>query len=147
MRSLCSQLCLFSKLQKDILPLVLKMSVIWHETKRKGGKNCMWLKIGRLSKTLSRREPTLLQQARKKNFVTSVQLWYRVTGRMSEDTILLYISLQWRRLWLLTRLHTWASLVAQTVKNLPVIQETLVWSLGQEDPLEKEKATHSSILA
>ena len=40
-----------------------------------------------------------------------------------------------------------ASLVAQKVKNLPAIQETRVWSLGQEDPLEKGKTTHSSILA
>ena len=40
-----------------------------------------------------------------------------------------------------------ASLVAQMVKNLPAMQETQVWSLGQEDPLEKEMATHSSILA
>ena len=40
-----------------------------------------------------------------------------------------------------------ASLVAQTVKNLPAMWETLVWSLGQEDPLEKGMATHSSILA
>ena len=41
----------------------------------------------------------------------------------------------------------WASMVAQTVKNLPVVQETLVQSLGQEDPLEKGMATDSSILA
>ena len=41
----------------------------------------------------------------------------------------------------------WASLVAQTVKNLPTMQETQVQSLGQEDSLEKEMATHSSILA
>ena len=41
----------------------------------------------------------------------------------------------------------WASLVAQTVKNLPAMQEASVRSLGQEDPLEKEMATHSSILA
>ena len=40
-----------------------------------------------------------------------------------------------------------ASLVAQLVKNLPVMQETWVRSLGREDPLEKEMATHSSILA
>ena len=32
------------------------------------------------------------------------------------------------------------------VKNLPAMQETRVWSLGREDPLEKEMATHSSIL-
>ena len=37
-------------------------------------------------------------------------------------------------------------LVAQTVKNLPAMCETWVWSLGQEDPLEKGMATHSSIL-
>ena len=39
------------------------------------------------------------------------------------------------------------SLVAQTVKNPPAIQETRVRSLGQEDPLEKGMAIHSSILA
>ena len=37
--------------------------------------------------------------------------------------------------------------VAQTVKNVPEVQETRIWSLGQEDPLEKGLATHSSILA
>ena len=37
--------------------------------------------------------------------------------------------------------------LAQSVKNLPAIQETWVWFLGQEDPLEKEMATCSSILA
>ena len=40
-----------------------------------------------------------------------------------------------------------ASLVVQLVKNLPVMQETQVQSLGQDDPLEKQMATHSSILA
>ena len=40
----------------------------------------------------------------------------------------------------------WVSLVVQT-KNLPAMQETRVRSLGWEDPLEKGKATHSSILA
>ena len=39
-----------------------------------------------------------------------------------------------------------ASLVAQLVKNLPLMRETWVLFLGQEDPLEKGKATHSSIL-
>ena len=41
----------------------------------------------------------------------------------------------------------WASLAAQRVKRPPPMQETRVRSLGQEDPLEKEMATHSSILA
>ena len=40
-----------------------------------------------------------------------------------------------------------AFLIAQLVKNLPAMQEAWVRSLGQEDPLEKEMATHSSILA
>ena len=40
-----------------------------------------------------------------------------------------------------------ASLVAQTVKSLPAVLETQIQSLGQEDPLEKEMAAHSSILA
>ena len=43
--------------------------------------------------------------------------------------------------------YSWASLVAQLVKNLPAMRETWVQSLGWEDPLEKEMATHSSILA
>ena len=42
---------------------------------------------------------------------------------------------------------SWASLVAQRLKRLPLIRETRVRSLGQEDPLEKEMATHSSTLA
>ena len=42
---------------------------------------------------------------------------------------------------------SWASLVAQLVKNPPAVRETWVRSLGWEDPLEKGKATHSSILA
>ena len=43
--------------------------------------------------------------------------------------------------------YCWASLVAQLVKNLPPVRETWVRFLGWEDPLEKGKATHSSILA
>ena len=46
-------------------------------------------------------------------------------------------------LWLALEL----SLVSQMVNNLPAMWETWVWSLGWEDPLEKGKATHSSILA
>ena len=43
--------------------------------------------------------------------------------------------------------HSMASLVAQRLKHLPAMQETQVRFLGQEDSLEKEMATHSSILA
>ena len=43
--------------------------------------------------------------------------------------------------------YSWAYLVTRLVKNLPAMRETWVWSLGWEDPLEKGKATHSSIVA
>ena len=43
--------------------------------------------------------------------------------------------------------YSWASLVAQLIKNPPAMRETWVQSLGWEDPLEKGKATHSSIVA
>ena len=43
--------------------------------------------------------------------------------------------------------YSWAFLVTQLVKNPPAMQETWVQSLGWEDPLEKGKATHSTILA
>ena len=44
-------------------------------------------------------------------------------------------------------MYIWASLVSQMVKNLPAVREAQVGSLGQEDPLEREMATHSSGLA
>ena len=47
----------------------------------------------------------------------------------------------------MTHKATWASLVAQMVKHLSAMQVTWIQSLGWEDPLEKEMATHSSILA
>ena len=50
---------------------------------------------------------------------------------------------QWESL---TSPTVWASLVAQLVKNLPAMQKTLVQFLGQEDPLQKGWANHSSIL-
>ena len=43
--------------------------------------------------------------------------------------------------------YSWASLVAQLVKNPPAMQEILIRSLDQEDPLERGKVIHSSILA
>ena len=43
--------------------------------------------------------------------------------------------------------YSWASLVAQMIKNLPAMRETWVRSLGWDDPLEEGMATHASILA
>ena len=56
------------------------------------------------------------------------------------------VKIPWRRDRLPLQ-YSWASLVAQTVKNLPAVLETWVQSLGWEDPLEEGMATHSSILA
>ena len=53
---------------------------------------------------------------------------------------------KWAHL-LLSKEILWASLVAQTVKNPPTVQETQIQFLGWKDPLEKAMATHSSILA
>jgi len=61
-----------------------------------------------------------------------------VGGRFNREGIFIY-------LYIYT--HIWASLLAQRLKCLPAIRETQVRSLGQEDPLEKEMATHSRILA
>ena len=43
--------------------------------------------------------------------------------------------------------YSWAIMVAQIVRNLPATRETCVQSLGGEDPLDEEMATHSSVLA
>ena len=59
------------------------------------------------------------------------------------ETLWTMEDVQWRR-YLAASLN---SFVAQQVRSLPAMQETWVWSLGWEDPLEKEMATHSSILA
>ena len=48
---------------------------------------------------------------------------------------------------IINKLAKWAFLVVQMVKNLLAVWDTQVQSLGQEDPLEKEMATHSSVLA
>ena len=53
----------------------------------------------------------------------------------------------WKESYDQPRQNIRASLIAQLVKNLPAMQETWVQSLGWEDPLEKGKATHSTILA
>ena len=49
--------------------------------------------------------------------------------------------------YIISYIYLWASLVAKLVQNLSAMQETQVQSLGQEDPLEKEMTTHSTILA
>ena len=55
------------------------------------------------------------------------------------------VKIPWRKKGYLYQ-YSWASLVTQTVKNPPATQETWVRSLGREDPLEEDVATHSSIL-
>ena len=60
------------------------------------------------------------------------------------------IKFSWNKVWYINlKIHIYlrVSMVVQRVKRLPAMWETWVWSLGWEDPLEKEMATHSSILA
>ena len=80
-------------------------------------------------------------------------MWYK-KGMMKMYLLLKLIQVPWSiktmldfclLVWLTFFLRT--SLVAQTVKRLSTMRETRVWSLGREDPLEKEIVTHSSILA
>ena len=66
------------------------------------------------------------------------------SGKRESNTVVLVISRILKEKANFLTLHT---LVAQLVKNLPTVWETWVWSLGWEDPLEKGKAIHSSILA
>ena len=88
--------------------------------------------------------------------MASLQKWMKPELKTSSLSIM-YISILFGRKWvsknnfklIVLCLKIWVSPIAQLVKNLPAIQETLVRFLGQEDPLEKGWegwATHSSIL-
>ena len=85
---------------------------------------------------IKRNKPWMSQQY---GWISNILCWVKETCSKRLDSI--YIHLH----GILGKSQ--ASLIAQLVKNPTVIQETLVQSLGCEDPLEKRKATHSSILA
>ena len=84
------------------------------------------------------------------SLTTSFRVLGKLTGTLvsltSIDVGLFPSHLKW---WIVYVVYccSRASLGAQMVKNLPAMQETRVWPLGQEDPLEKGMATHSSTLA
>ena len=70
-----------------------------------------------------------------------LQLWKHMSVKQRSTSLVI------REMQIKTTTHSkGASLVAQLVKNPSAVQETWVWSLGGADPLEKEMATHSSIL-
>ena len=76
--------------------------------------------------------------------------WNIEKAREFQKKHLLLLHWQPLTVWITTNsrkfFKKWPSLVTQSVKNPPAMQETWVWSLGWEDPLEKGMATHSSIL-
>ena len=105
---------------------------------------------------------TLVHQWRRTRLLSNLGWNQNPLGRTHPPAFLLSLSLPplhclWQTVLAVDRVpeaafdyifgHSGASLVAQMVKNLPAMQKTWVLSLGQEDPLEKETATHSSILA
>ena len=65
-----------------------------------------------------------------------------ISIHVTVNDIILLLIFKW-----LSSIQLQASLLAQKVKNLPAMRETWVKSLGWEDPLEEDMATHSSILA
>ena len=80
-------------------------------------------------------------------FMVQLSLPYMTTGKTTALTRQTFVGRVMSLLFNMLSRLVLASLVAQMVKHLPTMQETWVQSLGQEDPLEKEMATHSSILA
>ena len=94
------------------------------------------LRLFPMSQLFASGDPNIGASASASVLPTSIQCWFplRLTG---------LISLLSKGLSSIFS----ASLVAQTIKNLPAMRETPVWSLGREDPLEKGMATHSSIPA
>ena len=61
---------------------------------------------------------------------------------LHESSLVIY----YMNMYIQISMYVWVSLMAQMVRCLPAVQKTQVWSLGWEDPLEKEMATHSSTL-
>ena len=95
--------------------------------------------------------------AQERNIYKITYMYFLIKkGIRSKNVLLLKVSwgknypdpkLPWCIFHVRFRYWAGASLVAQMVKNLPALWETHIWSLGQEDLLEKGMATHSSILA
>ena len=82
-------------------------------------------------------------RARMSNF-TSVHYDRKISGQLRSQR---KYSCSFMQIFIEHLLCIWEAAVAQRVKCLPAMQETWVRSLGREDPLEKEMATHSSTLA
>ena len=80
-------------------------------------------------------------------FMVQLSYPYMTTGKTTVLTRQTFVGRVMSLLFNMLSRLVLASLVAQMVKHLPTMQETWVQSLGQEDALEKEMATHSSILA
>ena len=81
------------------------------------------------------------------NIVQQVNIMCKITKQKTKKNLTPLLLSHYELLICFCYLHLRASLVVQMVKNLPAMWDTWVWSLGWQYPLEKGKATHSSILA
>ena len=106
---------------------------IWGEEK----KDCCF----RLKSLLTRKLLTIIFSS------FSLKVCASVAGQNIANTIGEHIFIFYSSTILRKFTSKWTSPMAQWVKNSPAMQEVQVWFLGQEDPLEEEIATHSSILA
>ena len=98
--------------------------------------------MGLIYNQIATASTTWFAECQWKEKVKKLKMQVLPQGKASLVTLNLTVNVSY---W--NHLYNRASLVAQLIKNLPAMWETWVQSLGWEDPLEKGKATHASILA
>ena len=94
-------------------------------------------------------------QTEKYNYIWDIFLWILIyklfleikITNLLESLYILHYDYYTNQNEEMIKLSHWALLVAQKEKNLPAMQENWLWTLGHEDPLEKEIVSHSSILS
>ena len=107
---------------------------------------CAWEYTRELKSQKDRFKSSLSHEKSIRIGIRTELLWFPVSSQRKEWKYYYFQSF-WGSREMINLIVNLASLVAQMVKNLPAMQETWVWYLDWEDPLEKGMATHSSTLA